>query len=76
MDKSCLIVEGFNQRDGIDYKETFMPVSTKYSFRIIMVLLAQYDLELCQMDVKIVFFSMERLRKPYIYDATRKFQLK
>ena len=40
-----------------DYKETFSPVSKKDSLRIIMSLVAQYDLELHQMDVKIAFLN-------------------
>ena len=35
----------------------FSPISCKDSFRIIMVLLAHYDLELRQMDVKMTFFN-------------------
>ena len=46
------MAKGFMQREGIDYNETFSPVSCKDSFRIIMELVAHYDLELHQMDVK------------------------
>ena len=45
------------QREGIDYNKTFSPVSCKNSFRIIMVLVAHYDLELYQMDVKTAFLN-------------------
>ena len=45
------------QREVIDYNETFSPVSCKDSFRIIMALVAHYDLELHQMDVKTTFFN-------------------
>jgi len=41
----------------IDYNETFSPVSCKESFRIIMALVAHYDLELHQIDVKMAFLS-------------------
>ena len=44
------------QREGIDYNETFSPVSCKDYFRIIMVLVTHYDLELHQIDVKTAFF--------------------
>ena len=50
--KACLVAKGFIQKEGIDYKETFSPVSSKDSFRTIMTLVAHYDLELHQMDVK------------------------
>ena len=43
--KACLIVEGYTQKEGIDYKEIFCPISTKDSFRLIMALVAHYDLE-------------------------------
>ena len=44
--KARLIAKGFTQNEGIDYKETFSPVSKKDSLRIIMTLVAHFDLEL------------------------------
>ena len=55
--KARLNAKGFTQKDDIDYKETFSPVSKKDSLRIIMALVAHYDLELHQMDVKITFLN-------------------
>ena len=55
--KVQLVAKGFTQREGIDYNETFSPVSCKDSFRIIMTLVAHYDLELHQMDVKMTFLN-------------------
>ena len=55
--KARLVFKGFNQKEGIDYFETFSPVSRKDSFRIIMALVAHYDLELHQMDVKTAFLN-------------------
>jgi hypothetical protein len=51
------VAKGFMQREGIDHNETFSPVSCKVSFRIIMALVAHYDLELHQMDVKTTFLN-------------------
>ncbi|WVZ57975.1 LOW QUALITY PROTEIN: hypothetical protein U9M48_008298 [Paspalum notatum var. saurae] len=48
--KARLVAKGFTQRERIDYTETFSPISSKDSFRIIMTLVAQYDLDLHQMD--------------------------
>ena len=55
--KARLVAKGFTQKEGIDFKETFSPVSTKDSFRTIMALVAHFDLELHQMDVKTVFLN-------------------
>ena len=55
--KARLMAKGFTQRKGIYYNETFSPVSCKDSFRIIMALVAHYDLELHQMDVKTTFLN-------------------
>ena len=51
------MAKGFIQREWIDYNETFSPVSYKDSFIIVMALVAHYDLELHQMDVKTTFFN-------------------
>ncbi|KAJ9541592.1 hypothetical protein OSB04_028098 [Centaurea solstitialis] len=55
--KARLVAKRFTQKEGIDYKETFSPVSSKDSFRTIMALVAHYDLELHQMDVKTAFLN-------------------
>jgi hypothetical protein len=64
--KAQLVAKGFTQREGIDYNETFSPVSCKYSFRIIMALVAHYDLELHQMDVKTTFLNGDLYENVYI----------
>ncbi|KAK1697211.1 hypothetical protein QYE76_013908 [Lolium multiflorum] len=55
--KARLVAKGFTQREGIDYNETFSHVSSKDSFRIVMALVAHFDLELHQMDVKTAFLN-------------------
>ena len=50
--KVRLVAKGFTQKDDIDYKETFSPVSKKDSLRIILALVAHYGLEFHQMDVE------------------------
>ncbi|KAM2924483.1 hypothetical protein COP2_040580 [Malus domestica] len=55
--KARLVAKGFTQREGIDYNDTFSPVSSKDSMRVIMSLAAYFDLELHQMDVKTAFLN-------------------
>jgi hypothetical protein len=60
------MAKGFTQREGIDYTEIFSLVSCKDSLRIIMVLVAHYDLELHQMDVKTAFLNEDLLENVYV----------
>jgi hypothetical protein len=60
------VTKGFTQREGIDYNEIFSPVSYKDSFRIIMALVAHYDFELHQMDVKMAFINGDLEKNVYM----------
>jgi Reverse transcriptase (RNA-dependent DNA polymerase) len=55
--KARLVDKEFTQKESIDFTETFSYVSTKNYFRIIMDLVTHFDLELYQMDAKIVFLN-------------------
>ncbi|GKA89147.1 retrovirus-related pol polyprotein from transposon TNT 1-94 [Tanacetum coccineum] len=55
--KACLVAKGYTQKEVIDYNETFSPILRKDSLRIVMALVAHYDLELHQMDVKTAFLN-------------------
>jgi hypothetical protein len=56
----------FTQKEVIDYTETFSLVSCNDSLRIIMTLVAHYDLELHQMDVKTTFLNGNLLKNVYM----------
>lgn len=55
--KARLVAKGYTQKEGIDYRETFSPVSRKDSLRTVMALVSHFDLELHQMDVKTTFLN-------------------
>ncbi|GKB21787.1 retrovirus-related pol polyprotein from transposon TNT 1-94 [Tanacetum coccineum] len=61
-----LVSKGFTQREGIDYHETFSPLSKKGPLRIIMELVAHFDLELHQMDVKRAFLNEDLTEDVYM----------
>ena len=52
-----LVVKGFTQKEGIGFNETFSPVSSKDSFRIIMALVTHFDLKFHQTDLKTAFLN-------------------
>jgi len=53
--KAWLIAKGYAQRESIDYNEVFSVVVKCLSIWILLTLVAQYELELDQLDVKIAF---------------------
>ena len=55
--KAKLVAKGYTQKDVIYYKETISLVYKKDSLRIVMALVAHYDLELHQIDVKTAFLN-------------------
>jgi len=60
--KVILVAKGYAQREGIDYNEIFSSIVKYFSIQILLTLVAQYDLELDQLDVKIVFLYGDLIR--------------
>ena len=55
--KARFVAIGFSQKGGIDYEETFAPVSRYTSIRTIMALDSMMKWDLYQMDVKTTFLN-------------------
>ena len=55
--KARLVAKGYDQKVGIDYEETFLPVAMLKSIRILLLIAAHYDYEIGQMDVKTTFLN-------------------
>ena len=64
--KAQLVAKGYTQQDDINFIETFSQVSTKDSFRLIMALVAHFDLELHRMDVKTTFLNGDLSEEVYM----------
>jgi len=64
--KTSLVAKGYAQKEGIDYNEIFSPVFKHTSIRMLLAIVAQFDLELEQMDVKIAFLYGELEEKIYM----------
>ena len=55
--KARVVAQGFTQVKGIDFEETFAPVTKLSSLRAILALAAELDLEAHQMDVKSAYLN-------------------
>ncbi|KAI3791050.1 hypothetical protein L2E82_04605 [Cichorium intybus] len=55
--KARLVAKGFTQTPGIDYDDTFSPVTKIKSIRIMLAIAAFHDYEIWQMDVKTAFLN-------------------
>jgi hypothetical protein len=64
--KARLVAKCFTQREGIYYTDIFSLVSCKDSLKIIMALVAHYDLESYLMDVKMAFLNRDLLENIYM----------
>ena len=55
--KARLVTKGFRQVQEVDYDETFSPVAMLKSVWIMLEIVAFYDYEIWQMDVKTAFLN-------------------
>nr|GEX41909.1 zinc finger, CCHC-type [Tanacetum cinerariifolium] len=55
--KARIIIQGFRQRQGVDYFDTYAPVARITSIRVLFALASIYNLHIHQMDVKTAFVN-------------------
>ncbi|CAI7809772.1 unnamed protein product [Closterium sp. NIES-53] len=66
-EKARLVVKGFTQVCGADYDETYSPVSSYVTLRIFLSIVAVFDLNLMQLDMKNAFLQSKLDRVLYMY---------
>ena len=64
--KARLVAQGFSQKFGCDYDETFSPVVRAESIRALLALATQEDMHLHQMDVQTAFLNGEPQEEVYM----------
>ena len=55
--KTRLVAKGFKQKEDIDFFDTFSPVTKITFIRLLIAIVAIYNLIIHQMDVKIAFLN-------------------
>ncbi|GKE00723.1 retrovirus-related pol polyprotein from transposon TNT 1-94 [Tanacetum coccineum] len=55
--KSCLVTKGYGQEEGIDFEESFVPVTRLEAVRIFVAYAAHKNFPIYQIDVKTVFLN-------------------
>ena len=64
--KARLVAKGYAQKEGIDYNEVFSSIVKHSSIRILLALVAQFNMELVQMEVKTSFLHGDLEEEIYI----------
>ena len=64
--KARLVVKGYSQQQGIDFKETFSPVARFETIRTFLALAAQLNLPVYQFDVKSAFLNGDLEEEVYV----------
>ena len=55
--KARLVIKGYKQKEGLDYFDTYSPVTRISSIRMLIAIVAIHNLEIHQMDVKTAFLN-------------------
>ena len=61
-----MVTQGYNQKYGIDYNETFCPVVRFESVRTLIALAVKHKLQFHQLDVTTAFLNVELKEEMYM----------
>ena len=64
--KARLVIKGYRQREGLDYFDTYSPMTRINSIRMILAIVAVRNLEVHQMDVKTAFLNGDLEKEIYM----------
>ncbi|GJS00582.1 retrovirus-related pol polyprotein from transposon TNT 1-94 [Tanacetum coccineum] len=64
--KARLVIKGYRQREGLDYFDTYSPVTRITSIRMVLAIAALRNLEVHQMDVKTAFLNEDLEEEIYM----------
>ncbi|GJX73549.1 zinc finger, CCHC-type containing protein [Tanacetum coccineum] len=69
--KARLVIQGFRQKEGIDYFDTYAPVARISTIRLLIALAATHNLVIHQMDVKTTFLNGDLEEEIYMKQPGR-----
>ena len=64
--KARLVVQGFNQQEGIDYNEVFAPVARLEAIRLFLAFASFKGFKIYQLDVKSAFLYGKVQEEVYV----------
>nr|GEZ70605.1 zinc finger, CCHC-type [Tanacetum cinerariifolium] len=69
--KARLVIQGFRQKEGIDYFDTYAPIARITTIRLLLALAAIHNLVIHQMDVKTSFLNGDLDEEVYMKQPER-----